>query len=102
MMRIMGATYGRILNELIRPMIERGLGILARRGMTDPILLRSDAELKYSAPISQMAADEKLSSILSFIATANAGGFGEIINKPALALYIANTMHIPPELLIGE
>ncbi|MDR1071394.1 MAG: head-tail connector protein, partial [Rickettsiales bacterium] len=30
MMRILGATYGRILNEMLRPLIERGLFILGR------------------------------------------------------------------------
>jgi hypothetical protein len=54
MMRILGATYGRLLHEFIRPLVERGLQILARRGLIDPISLHSDAELKYIAPIAQM------------------------------------------------
>ena len=99
MMRVLGATYGRILNELLKPMIERGLSILGRRGMIEPIKLHSDAELKYNAPISQLAMDEKLSGILQFITTANAAGFDDLINRPALALYMANAMHIPMELL---
>ena len=58
MMRILGATYGRLLNEFIRPLVERGLQILARRGVIDKISLHSDAELKYIAPIAQMAIEE--------------------------------------------
>lgn len=54
MMRILGATYGRLLHEFIRPLCERGLQILARRGLIDPISLHSDAELKYVAPIAEM------------------------------------------------
>lgn len=54
MMRVLGATYGRLLNEFIKPMCERGLQILSRRGLIDPISLHSDAELKYVAPIAQM------------------------------------------------
>ena len=60
-----------------------------------------DAELKYTAPISQLAANEKLSGILSFISTAGACGFGELINRPALAVYLANAMRVPMELLGG-
>jgi hypothetical protein len=101
MMRILGATYGRILGEMIKPLVERGLSILGRRGTIDPIRLRSDAELKYTAPISEMAADEKLSGVLSFLEAAKLGGFDDAINKPALAAYIANAMHVPAELL-GE
>ncbi len=58
MMRILGATYGRMLHEFIRPLCERGLQILSRRGVIAPISLHSDAELKYIAPIAQMAALE--------------------------------------------
>ena len=58
MVRILGATYGRLLHEFIRPLCERGLQILSRRGLIDKISLHSDAELKYIAPIAQMAREE--------------------------------------------
>lgn len=60
MMRILGATYGRLLHEFIRPLTDRGLQILSRRGVIAPIALNSDAELKYIAPIAQMAVSENL------------------------------------------
>lgn len=60
MMRILGATYGRLLHEFIRPLTDRGLQILSRRGVIAPIVLNSDAELKYIAPIAQMAVSENL------------------------------------------
>ena len=60
MMRILGATYGRLLHEFIRPMVDRGLQILSRRGLIDKINLNSDAELKYIAPIARMVRDESL------------------------------------------
>ena len=58
MMRILGATYGRLLHEFIRPLCDRGLQILSSRGLIEPIKLNSDAELKYVAPIAQMTAIE--------------------------------------------
>ena len=60
MMRILGATYGRLLHEFIRPLCERGLQILGRRGVIEPITLNGDAELKYIAPIAQMVAAESV------------------------------------------
>lgn len=60
MMRILGATYGRLLHEFIRPLTDRGLQILSRRGVIAPIALNSDAELKYIAPIAQMAVSKNL------------------------------------------
>ena len=59
MLRILGATYGRLLHEFIRPLCDRGLQILARRGVIDKISLHGDAELKYIAPIAQMVAENK-------------------------------------------
>lgn len=61
MMRILGATYGRLLHEFIRPLCDRGLQILARRGLIERIQLNSDAELKYIAPIVQMTAMDDIS-----------------------------------------
>ena len=58
MMRILGATYGRLLHEFIRPLCDRGLQILASRGLIPQIKLNSDAELKYIAPIARIAALE--------------------------------------------
>lgn len=60
MMRILGATYGRLLHEFIRPLCERGLQILSRRGLIEPMTLHGDAELKYIAPIAQMVAMESV------------------------------------------
>ena len=60
MVRILGATYGRLLHEFIRPLVERGLQILSRRGVIDKIRLHSDAELKYIAPITKMAIAENM------------------------------------------
>lgn len=57
MMRVLGATYGRLLHEFIRPLCERGLQILSRRGIIDSISLHGDARLKYIAPIAQMSQD---------------------------------------------
>ena len=60
MMRILGATYGRLLHEFIRPLVDRGLQILSRRGIIERVVLNSDAELKYIAPITQMAIAENI------------------------------------------
>jgi hypothetical protein len=60
MMRILGATYGRLLHEFIRPLCDRGLQILSSRGLIPEIKLNSDAELKYIAPIAQMTAMESV------------------------------------------
>lgn len=57
MLRILGATYGRLLHEFIRPLCNRGLQILSRRGIIDKIILNSDAELKYIAPIAQIVSE---------------------------------------------
>ncbi|MDR1697024.1 MAG: head-tail connector protein [Rickettsiales bacterium] len=99
MMRILGATYGRLLSELIKPLAARGLCILARRGIIDPIILHRDADLKYLAPISQLAADERVTQILSWLSAAGNAGMAESINAPAVMDYLAGALHIPAELI---
>lgn len=64
MMRILGATYGRLLHEFIRPLCDRGLQILSSRGLIEPICLNSDAELKYIAPIAQISSDNIIGGML--------------------------------------
>ena len=64
MMRILGATYGRLLHEFIRPLCDRGLQILSSRGLIEPIKLNSDAELKYIAPIAQISSDNIIGGML--------------------------------------
>lgn len=99
MMRVLGATYGRLLGELIRPLVTRALSILARRGITDPISLHSDAKLCYVAPIAQLAADERVTQVLSWISAAGAAGFGDVINKQAAIDYLGAALHIPEKLI---
>lgn len=60
MFRVLGATYGRLLHEFIRPLCDRGLQILSRRGLIEKIDLHSDAELKYVAPIAELSKQETL------------------------------------------
>ncbi|MCL2538476.1 MAG: portal protein [Alphaproteobacteria bacterium] len=99
MMRVLGATYGRLLGELIRPLVSRGLAILARRGIIDPISLHNDARLAYVAPIAQLAADERATAVLSFLSTANNAGFANNVNHNAVMNYLATALHIPSELI---
>ena len=99
MMRVLGATYGRLLGELIRPLTMRALAILARRGVIDPISLHIDARLCYVAPIAQLAADERVTQVLSWLSAAGSAGFADAINRPAVMDYLASAMHIPEELI---
>jgi hypothetical protein len=100
MMRVLGATYGRLLGEFIRPMVERGLAILARRGIIDPISLHTEAKLCYVAPIAQLAADERVTQILTFISAAGGAGLSANINRDAVMNYLAGALHIPEEMLV--
>ncbi|MDR0967683.1 MAG: head-tail connector protein [Rickettsiales bacterium] len=54
MMRVLGATYGRLMNEFIRPLCERGLNILSRRGLIENVSLHGDITLRYVAPIAKI------------------------------------------------
>jgi len=99
MMRTLGATYGRLLGEFIRPMIARAMSILSRRGAIDNVSLDANAMLCYQAPISQLASDERVSQIITFIKTLDSAGLPLDINYDALTNYLADSLHIPKEIL---
>ncbi len=103
MMRILGATYGRMLNEFIRPMIDRGMYILARRGLIDPVMLdRGVMTLRYVAPIARLASDEQANQVLSWVNTMDVLGVSGSVDKSATVKWLANALHIPNELIVVD
>ncbi len=68
MVRILGATYGRLQTELLTPLIERALSILRRRGEIPQLYL--DGRLvgvDYQSPIASLQTQQQASNAISFM-----------------------------------
>ncbi len=103
MMRILGATYGRLLYEFIRPLIERGLYILQRRGEINPVMFgHGGANLRYVAPISKMVGDEQASVVISWISAVDSIGCSDFVDKEKTVEWLANSLNVPEGLLKKE
>ena len=68
MVRILGATYGRLQTELLTPLIERCLNILKRRGEIPALFLEGHLmNISYQSPVSQLQMQQQANEALTFV-----------------------------------
>ena len=68
MVRILGATYGRLQSELLTPLIERALNILRRRGEIPDLYLDGRVvSITYQSPIASLQTQQEASNALTFM-----------------------------------
>lgn len=68
MVRILGATYGRLQSELLTPLIERALNILRRRGEIPDLYLDGRVvSITYQSPIASLQTQKEASNALTFV-----------------------------------
>ncbi|MCL2629529.1 MAG: portal protein [Alphaproteobacteria bacterium] len=99
MLRVLGATYGRMLFEMMTPLVDRGLYILSRRGLISDVKLGGETKLRCTSPISKISNSEHAAQVMTWMAEATAAGMGHKINSDAAFNYIADTLHIPKQLI---
>ncbi|MDR2685602.1 MAG: head-tail connector protein [Rickettsiales bacterium] len=99
MLRTLGAAYGRLLFEMITPLVDRGLGILSRRGAIDDIRIGKQTKLRCTSPISKLSGTEQASQILNWIETISSVGMSDRINTDAMFTYLTDLLHIPSQLI---
>ena len=100
--RILGATYGRLQSEFLTPVILRAISILKRRGEISDIFVDGrEVDLKYQSPLAKNQAVRDAENILSWIKTL--AELGEeatsLIDKKAVALWLAKTFSVPENLI---
>ena len=88
--RLLGATYGRLEAELLTPLIERALSILARRGEAPAFALDGrEAGLRLRSPLAQAAGRREAGAALTWlgaVARPRARGAGGRRYRPRRAL----------------
>lgn len=102
MLHILGATYSRLQNELLRPVIMRGLMILRRRGEIPEIMLDGRlADVSYTSPLARQQSQSEAGQALSWLsAVASLGDSGmACLDVPTFVRWLGETLHIPMELL---
>jgi hypothetical protein len=100
--RLLGATYGRLQAELLNPLAARALGILARRGEIDPVVLDGrTVVLQHRAPLAQVQARKDVANTVGWIERAAALGEPGLatVDLPEAARWIGRTMGVPADLI---
>ena len=102
MVRILGATYGRLQSELLHPLVERGLAILRRRGLIPEIFLDGRLmRVHYQSPIARMQKQQEAQNALTWLSSVQQMGqtATDLIDLEALVRWLAGHLNVPMELL---
>ncbi len=100
--RLLGATYGRLEAELLTPLIERALAILARRGEAPAFALDGrEAELRLRSPLAQAAGRREAGAALTWLGAV--AGLGPealaAVDTARAARWLGARLGVPPALL---
>lgn len=102
---VLGATYGRLQNELLTPLILRAFSILRRRGEVPDINIDGRlVELDYRAPLALAQGQRNVQNILSWLGSVGSMGAAgaEAVNFPAVARYLGAALGVPSDLISNE
>lgn len=102
MARLLGATYGRLLSELLTPLVLRAIGILARRGEIPELAVDGRlVALQYRSPLAQAQAHRDVQSTLRWVEAAAllGGAAAEVIDQAAVMRWLGAALGVPAELM---
>lgn len=105
MAMVLGATYGRLQNELLTPLVVRAFNILRRRGEVPDVRLDGRmVELDYRSPLARAQGQRNVQNTLSWIQSvlAMGGEASAAINFPAAARFLGEAMGVPSDLIRNE
>ncbi|MGE5503549.1 MAG: portal protein, partial [Actinomycetota bacterium] len=105
MARLLGATYGRLLSELLTPLVMRAVHILRRRGEIPDIAVDGRlVELQYRSPLAQSQAQRDARNLLAWVSSL--GGLGPAaagtVDAAALARWLGRAFNVPAELMATQ
>ncbi len=102
---LLGATYGRLQNELLTPLIKRAYSILRRRGEVPDVNLDGRyVVLDYRAPLARAQGQRNVQNTLSWISSVLAMGpeAALAVNLPEAARFLGDALGVPSDLIRKE
>jgi hypothetical protein len=102
----MGGEYNRIQAELLGKIIERGMFILAKKGLVAPIKVNGkNVAVKWTSPFAKSQASEDLMALQESLVIAGAAGeqiLPMVVKVEDIPEYVFNLKGIPAKLLRNE
>ena len=102
MVRILGATFGRLQSELLTPLIKRALGILRRRGEIKNFDLDGKVvDLQYRSPLALLQARKDVGNISEWVSLVSSLGpdASRAINFFEATKWLGKTLNVPTYLI---
>ncbi|MGF1562547.1 MAG: portal protein [Geminicoccaceae bacterium] len=102
MTRLLGATYGRLQAELLRPLIARAVYVLSRRGEIADIRLDGrQVDLRFLSPLARAQARDDVENAMLWLEGVRALGpqASETIDARAAARWLGKALGVPDELI---
>jgi hypothetical protein len=103
--RILGATYGRLQSELLTPLIKRAYAILRRRGEIPDLPLDGRiVAMDYRSPLARAQSQKNVQNILSWINASVGLGTAadQAIDFGAAIRFIGEALGVPSNLIIRD
>ncbi len=100
--RLLGAVFGRLHTELLAPLVQRGLGILRRRGEVPPLAIDGRAvEIEYRSPLARARARADVQNTLLWLDTVARLGpdARATVDGRAAAIWLARALGVAGELV---
>lgn len=102
MARLLGATYGRLQAELLMPLIERAVAILARRGAIPEIRIDGrNVDLEYKSPLARQQARQDAQNAVLWLETLRTLGPEGMaaVDQAAAVEWLAKAFGVPRSLI---
>jgi len=99
----LGSAFGRLMTEIMNPLVARILFVLDRQGLIDMPLKVNGVQLKISpvSPLAEAPKMEEVNQLIQFMQIANSlGPMGQtVVNIPETLAFIAEKMSIDQRVL---
>ena len=102
MVRVLGATYGRLQTELLNPLLERAISILKRRGEIPELYIDGRLiDVQYKSPLARQQQATDAQSALNWMTNVLKLGESAVgcVNIQAFVRWLAQQLNVPMELL---
>jgi hypothetical protein len=102
MIRILGATYGRLQSELLTPLIERALCILKRRGLIANLYLDGNLlNIVYESPVADLQLKRQANDAVTFMQSLSQMKLDafQFLDVYGFAKWLAGKLNIPLALI---
>ena len=100
--RLLGATYGRLQNELMAPLIKRGLGILRRMGVIEEVRIDGHVvDVEYHAPLARAQRRADAHNVMVWLDAVSALGGDAMagVDMAGIMRWLGEKLGVPRDLL---